>query len=318
MAEASKLKGQPAGRRPLAWWLSLQTPGAEADEAGARLASLPGCMGVEVLGPAPGGGALSDGGGPPRDAVEIRAYFRSREAAAGARRRVAAGRVGVVAAGQAQQWLAAWRRTLRPVRVGEIEVRPVARLPASTGPARRAGGAATGRVRLFLRPGMAFGTGHHPTTRQALWALQWTGRGRSAVDVGTGSGILAVAAALWGFERVLAVDVDPWAVAEARAHVGAHGLGRRVRVRAGSAGTALQHWGRGCAELVMANLTVPALVELARELAALLAPGGRLVAAGVPRDGVEDVVASWQAQGLQPELVGEWGAWAWLEAVRAE
>ena len=328
----------------------MRLPAGWADETGGWLGSLPGALGTELgwirdCG-CPGADLRADGDG--TGVVEVRAYFDSLEAARHARTQLrralqalqaapfpgtsgsdagwqaaAEGELSAVSEAEARRWLAAWRRTLAPVRVGSLLVRPVERLPAPRRRGRRSAGrgqatkaARGGLLVVRIRPGMAFGTGHHPTTCQALWALEQAGAAARMVDVGTGSGILAVAGALLGFREVLAVDLDPRAVEEARRHVAANGVGSRVRVMAGSAAQALRRWGSGTAHLVVANLTGPVLAQLAEPLAALVAPGGRLIGAGITPEGVGEVVEAWEACGLQVELCGEWGPWAWLEAVR--
>lgn len=326
-----------------AWRVVARLPAEQAEEAGGWLSSLPGALGAELVEAADGArgqeaetasGQRVGGDGSP-GLVEVRVYFESLKAARRARTQlrralqamagVSSGRLfptdppspsaqvgglsapAAVSQSEARRWLAAWRRTLATVRVGGFLVRPVERLTA-----RRP----VGRRVLRIRPGMAFGTGHHPTTRQALWAVEQAGATGRVVDVGTGSGILAVAAAKAGAREVLAVDLDPRAVEEARRHVVANGVADRVRVMLGSVEQALQRWGAGSAQLVVANLTAPVLARLAESLAALVAPGGRLVGAGISDEGLDEVLEAWQARGLEVELYGQWGAWAWVEAVR--
>ena len=316
----------------------MRLPAAWADEAGGWLGSLPGALGTELVRPtergAPGVDVLGSGDGP--GVVEVLAYFQSLEAARSARGRLrralqalpgqaaATFELSAVSEAEATRWLAAWRRTLAPVRVGRLLVRPVERLDAPGRQGRRIGagwrdGEPYGRGGLAavrIRPGMAFGTGHHPTTCQALWALQHSGAAFRMVDVGTGSGILAVAGALLGWREVLAVDLDPRAVEEARRHAAANGVAARVRVMLGSVAQALHHWGSASAELVVANLAAPTLARLAEPLAALAVPGGRVIGAGITSEGKDEVLRAWEACGLQVELCGEWGPWAWVEAVR--
>src|SRR5207247_272598 len=104
-----------------------------------------------------------------------------------------------------EDWLAAWKASLAPIRVGAFLVRPT-----------WSDADAAGAIALALDPGMAFGTGLHPTTQQCLEALSTLPvEGLRVLDVGTGSGILAIAAAKRGAREVVAVDVDPLAVAAA-------------------------------------------------------------------------------------------------------
>jgi ribosomal protein L11 methyltransferase len=135
-----------------------------------------------------------------------------------------------------------------------------------------------GEAVVVLDPGMAFGTGQHPTTRGCLTALaRLVQPGWRVVDVGTGSGILAIAAAKLGAGRVLAIDEDESALAVAADNVRRNGVARQVELRAGNllAGVGEQ------AELILANIVAEAIVELAPQVLGHLAPGGRLVASGI-------------------------------------
>jgi ribosomal protein L11 methyltransferase len=210
-------------------------------------------------------------------------------------------------------WAEAWKRHFPVLRVGRrIVIRPTwrrhRRLP--------------GDVVLALDPGMAFGTGLHPTTRLCLegierWAdeslLVGTARPvRSArvLDVGCGSGILGIAAARLGARSVLGVDTDPIAVEATLANARRNRLVRRVVARRGSLPTG--H--RDGFDLVVANLIASLLVALAGSLRAELVPGGRLLASGIFVDREDDVRAAFGDAGLV--VGGRWdeGDWVALEA----
>jgi ribosomal protein L11 methyltransferase len=170
---------------------------------------------------------------------------------------------------------------------------------------------------------MAFGTGLHPTTRLCLAALETladegrlargSARGGSArvIDVGCGSGILAIAAGKLGAGELLGVDTDPIAVEATAANARLNGQTRRLRVRQGSVPS-----GEGPFDLVLANLIASLLVQLAGALRDEMAPGGRMLASGIFRDREGDVVAAFRAAGL--ELGRRWAEddWVALEAVR--
>jgi len=173
-----------------------------------------------------------------------------------------------------------------------------------------------------LDPGMAFGTGLHPTTRLCLAALETladeglmahgSGRGGRArvIDVGCGSGILAIAAGKLGAGELLGVDTDPIAVESTAANARLNGLARRIHVRRGSLPS-----GAGPFDLVLANLIASLLVQLAEPLRDELAPGGRLLASGIFRDREGDVRAAFQAAGMR--LGRRWAEedWVALEAM---
>ncbi len=169
---------------------------------------------------------------------------------------------------------------------------------------------------------MAFGTGLHPTTRLCLAGLErWADEGRfgagsaaaggtRVLDVGCGSGILAIAAGLFGAEEILGVDPDPIAIEATAANARRNRLGRRIRARAGSLPS-----GAGPFDLVLANLIASLLVALAADLAAELRPGGRLLASGIFVDREADVRAAFEAVGLDVVGRSAEGEWIALEAV---
>ena len=137
-----------------------------------------------------------------------------------------------------------------------------------------------GEAVIVLDPGMAFGTGLHPTTRLCVELLEAElVPGDVVLDVGTGSGILTVAAALHGAARIDAVDIEPVAVRAARENAERNGVAGQVRIEEGSVGTGSPFAGRY--RLVLANIIARILIELAPGLAAATAPRGTLVLSGV-------------------------------------
>jgi ribosomal protein L11 methyltransferase len=189
-----------------------------------------------------------------------------------------------------EAWAEAWRAHFRPVRVG----RRLLVAPPWEEPRRF-----PGEVVVRVDPGPAFGTGTHPSTVLCLEALEaLVPGGRQGVDVGTGSGILAVAAVHLGAERVWAVDIDPVAVRVAKANAAANGVSDRVVVRYGELGDLLAEGVAGVA-WVVANLTAEALVALANSLAEVLQPGGTAVVSGIVPAGEPKVVEALEAAGLR-------------------
>jgi len=162
-----------------------------------------------------------------------------------------------------KDWLESWKAEFVPIRIGAFVVRPTWSEPT------------VDAVELVLDPGMAFGTGLHPTTQQCLEALSTLQlAGKSVLDVGTGSGILAIAAAKRGASPVVAVDTDTLAVDAARENAVANGVAIPVGV-----GSAADVPGRF--EVVIANIVSPILQRIAPHLAARLAGGGTLLLAGI-------------------------------------
>ena len=204
-------------------------------------------------------------------------------------------------------WADAWKRHFPVIRVGRrIVIRPTWRRH------RRQ----PDDVVLALDPGMAFGTGLHPTTRLCLAALERVaeeGRlGTRVLDVGCGSGILSIAAARLGARSVLGVDTDPIAVEATEANAHRNRVRRVVRARPGSLPS-----GAAPFDLVLANLIASVLVTLAPGLAAELRPRGVLLASGIFRDREEEVREALAAAGLAVARRDTDGDWIALEAVRA-
>jgi ribosomal protein L11 methyltransferase len=205
-------------------------------------------------------------------------------------------------------WAEEWKRHFPVLRVGRrLVIRPTWRRHR----------AAPGEVVLALDPGMAFGTGLHPTTRLCLAALERLADrgaidGRRVLDVGCGSGILAIGAVRLGAASALGVDTDPLAIEATAANARRNRLGRRITARAGSLPT-----GEGPFDVVLANLIAALLVRLAPDLRAELAPSGTLLASGIFIDRETEVREAFEAAGLRvADRLAE-GDWVALEVVHA-
>jgi ribosomal protein L11 methyltransferase len=204
-------------------------------------------------------------------------------------------------------WANAWKAHFPVMRIGRrVVIRPTWRRH------RRQ----PDDIVLALDPGMAFGTGLHPTTRLCLAALEGLAdrgsiAGARVLDVGSGSGILSIAAARLGASSVLAVDVDPIAVEASIANARRNRVVRRVRVREGSAPT-----GEGPFDVVLANLIASLLVTLADGLVEDVRPGGTLLASGIFANREAEVVAAFEARGLTVARRWTEGDWVALEIVR--
>lgn len=165
-------------------------------------------------------------------------------------------------------------------------------------------------VVLHMEPGMAFGTGLHPTTRLCLCALEDHLRpGDRVLDVGTGSGILAIAAAKLGARHVLALDIDPTAVDVARSNVARNGVAQHVEVHVG---TVESLWTRiETVQLIVINILADTVMELAPRLAQKLAPRGSLISSGMLREQAGAVEAVMRNAGLavmERRVEGDWVA----------
>ncbi len=206
-----------------------------------------------------------------------------------------------------EDWADAWKRHFPVLRIGRrLVVRPTWRRHR----------AEPDDVVLALDPGMAFGTGLHPTTRLCLAVLErWSDEGHLAgarvLDVGCGSGILAIAAVKLGAVEVLGVDTDQIAAEATLANARRNRLVRKVRARRGTLPVAESPF-----DLVLANLIGSVLVHLGGELVAALRPGGRLLASGIFKDREDEVREAFTSAGLS--LIGrtEETDWVCLEVVR--
>ena len=200
-------------------------------------------------------------------------------------------------------WADAWKEHYVPQRVGRVVIVPSwIEEPL-----------AAGEVAITLDPGMAFGTGLHPTTRGCLTLLQEISPMPAQVlDVGSGSGILALAALRLGAERAVCLDTDPLAVEASVENARRNGLEARLQARQGSLPPTAD---RGY-PLVLANLVAAVLIELAPRLAAHTATHGVLLASGIIAPRADDVVEALKRAGFALDQRLEDGEWVSLRLRR--
>jgi len=169
----------------------------------------------------------------------------------------------------------------------------------------------TDAVIVRLDPGLAFGTGTHPSTALCLsWLDARLVEGASVIDYGCGSGVLAVAAAKLGAREVHAFDIDPQALIATRDNAAANAVGRSVRVHDDAATLPAE------VDVVVANILAGTLVELAPRLCALLVPGGQLILAGILKQQVHEVRAGF-APHLELSVFAERDGWSALSGRKA-
>ena len=196
-----------------------------------------------------------------------------------------------------EDWLGEWKKNWQPVAVGQrfLIAPPWSEIKD-----------AQGRIVIRIEPGMAFGTGTHETTRLCLSAVERHFRGGSFLDVGTGTGILAIAAAKLSPEAVVeACDTDPEALAIAEENARLNDVADRISFRVGTVQEST-----ASADVVCANLTADVIVRL---LPVLLGSScGRLILSGILETQIEEVIAALRAAGItsEPEVMqdGEWVA----------
>ena len=196
-----------------------------------------------------------------------------------------------------QDWMQKWKEGFEPVLLGErLLVAPSWKLPADAG----------GRAVIQIDPGMAFGTGTHETTRLCLQAIETYWRGGTLLDVGTGTGILAIAAArLASDARITAIDIDPLAVEVARENLVINRVEEAIDLREGQPS---DYVGRGF-DMVVANLTADVIIALIADLAGGLKAAGVILLSGILttlRDDVEQAAKGAGLVILEHEEAGEW------------
>jgi ribosomal protein L11 methyltransferase len=195
-----------------------------------------------------------------------------------------------------KDWANAWKEHYKPFRIGQrIWIRPSWHEKAETG--TDAGGVRLDEdIVLVLDPGMAFGTGTHPTTQMCLSALeQFVCPGARMLDVGTGSGILSIAGAKLGARRLLGIDNDEMAVKSATANVAQNDLFPHVEIRLGTLETVREKvW-----DVVVVNILAPVIIVLLRDgrLMEYVTAGGTLILSGIIEQQLDEVSAAVAATG---------------------
>jgi ribosomal protein L11 methyltransferase len=190
-----------------------------------------------------------------------------------------------------EDWMAAWKQHYHPIPIGKrLEVLPawIEKHDDS-------------RISVHIDPSMAFGTGTHPSTQLCLEMVEtYTLPGQPAIDVGCGSGILAIAALRLGASHALGVDIDPASIKSTNENAAANQVQQNLECALGSVTEILSgKYSLRQAPLVMVNILAPVIVRLyAAGLADLLTPGGTMVLSGILAEQAEDVKTAAALHGL--------------------
>jgi ribosomal protein L11 methyltransferase len=213
-----------------------------------------------------------------------------------------------------QDWATAWRVHYHPTRVGRRLMIVPAWEAGHVGEIARDDATAEPLLPVILDPGMAFGTGLHPSTRLCMAALERVMTpGDAVLDVGCGSGILSIAAARLDAGSVLATDIDPVAVGATRENCQRNGVDRLVEVREGTLPDPAERpegW-----SVIVVNILAEVIVQLLKDgLHRLLAADGRLVLSGIIEPRAEDVVVALERRGLHLVERSQEGDWVGLVA----
>lgn len=244
--------------------------------------------------------------------VQVKAWFESVEALRGLENCLKAlpgltgmdlGTLAVSQQGvQEQDWSECWKQYYKPFRAGKHLV---------IKPSWENWNAAPGDLIIELDPGMAFGTGTHETTAMCVEMIEKHYHGGKVLDVGTGSGILAIAAARLGADSVLGVDIDPMAVRVARENVEKNGLSREIDIRQGDLVAGLENV--RC-EFAVANILADVIALLAAPLKAHLTANATFVCSGILKEREQDVVDVLTKNGYQLFDRMQKGDWVALAA----
>jgi ribosomal protein L11 methyltransferase len=246
----------------------------------------------------------------PETPVAVRAYLPADEQLEARRAEVEAGlwHLGMICPLPApayrpvreQDWAEAWKEHYRPIRVGRRLLILPAWVPSPD----------DSRLAILLDPGMAFGTGTHPSTQLCLAALEdYLKPGEEVIDLGCGSGILSIGAVRLGARRVRALDLDPLAVQVTSENAERNGVAGQIQASAGSLDQLLA-MPTPTADLMVANILAPVLDEMARRgLSRAVRPGGIVILAGVLAEQAAALEATCLQHGFEPIETRQSGEW---------
>lgn len=294
-------------------WIEIRlNVDGEAAEAVVELLSRYGHQGVSVEQDGIMPEMYDDGAVPPAERLIVRAYLPDDDRASSAKEQLERGlkllnmmypmptpEYLIV---DEEDWANAWKAHYKPIRLGKrILIRPlwIELQPEPTD------------IHIALDPGMAFGTGTHPTTQLCLEALEDTvTNGIKVLDLGSGSGILAIAAAKLGAIDVLALDNDPIAVKSSIENIEVNGVADKITAQEGSLETVLHSARRF--DLIVVNILARIIIQMCADgLGNIVRPGGIAIFSGLTLEQVDDVETALKGAGLIPykrrqQVDGDW------------
>jgi ribosomal protein L11 methyltransferase len=261
--------------------------------------------------------AWDDGDAPPAERLTVRAYIPADERAEESKQQLemALGAMSlmypmprpVYKVVHEEDWAEAWKAHYHPVRIGKrLLIRP---LWVQTEPQ-------PGEIVIALDPGMAFGTGTHPTTQLCLLVLEdHVKPGINALDLGCGSGILGIAAVKLGAAHVLGLDIDPMAARVTLENAAQNGVTASITAQEGSLETVLTSARRF--DLAIVNILARVIIAMCGQgLGQVVRPGGTAIFSGLILEQVDEVEAALRSTGLEPYARRFEGDWAVIEARR--
>lgn len=199
-----------------------------------------------------------------------------------------------------EDWATAWKKYYHPIKVGKRLV-----VCPSWEPYSRA----EGEIVVTLDPGMAFGTGTHDTTRLCMQLLEEAVTTETELlDMGCGSGILSIAAALLGAKTALGVDIDDTAVRVAKENAAMNHVESRTAFLCGD----LTERVSGTFDVICANIVADVIIRLSPVIPRFLRPGGVFIASGIIAERADEVIAALEGIGLKPARRAESGGWVAL------
>lgn len=289
----------------------------EAAEAVAELLQRYGHQGVAIEQEGIPPEEWDDGEAQPAQQLTIRAYLPADERAEDAKMRLetALGHMSlmypmprpVYTIVKEDDWAEAWKAHYHPIRIGrKLFIRPLW-VEVETAP---------DDLVIALDPGMAFGTGTHPTTQLCLEALEDTVQpGLNVLDLGTGSGILAIGAAKLGAGHILALDIDPIAVKATQENIEQNGVAEKITAQQGSLENVITSARRF--DLIVVNILARIIIMMCdQHLGDTVRPGGKALFSGVILEQADDVEAALRKTGLEPTARRIEGDWVLIEAIR--